>query len=204
MARQTAGKLLAARHPVEADMVMGVPDTGLDAAIGYSAASGIPYGIGFIKNRYVGRTFIQDTQAVRESAVHIKLNPVSSAVKGKRVILIDDSIVRGTTCKRIIDLLRNAGAKSVHMRISSPPFLHPCYFGTDISSRDKLIACRMTIEEIRKEIGADTLGYLEIEDMKNIAPESKCGFCYGCFTGEYPVDPPDEVPDDKYSHKIIS
>ncbi len=201
-ARINAGKFLAMEHPVEADVVVGVPDSGLDAAIGYSRQSGIPYGIGLIKNRYIGRTFIQPTQAMRENSVRIKLNPVNSVIKGKRVVIIDDSIVRGTTTKILVSLLREAGAKEVHMRISSPPFLNPCYFGTDIDSRDKLIACRLTHDEIRQSIGADSLGYLSIEHVGQLAPDAKCGFCTGCFTGEYPVEVPDEMPKDKFDMKL--
>ena len=158
-ARLRAGEILWREHPVEADVVIGVPDSGLDAALGLSHASGIPYGVGFIKNRYVGRTFIQPTQKERTDAVRIKLNVVRDVVAGKRVILVDDSIVRGTTSARIVSLIREAGAKEVHVRISSPPFTNPCYFGTDIDSKDKLIACRLPVEGICKELGADSLGY---------------------------------------------
>ena len=147
MARKRAGAFLAQEHPVEADIVIGSPDSGLDAALGYAEESGIPYGIGFIKNRYIGRTFILPTQKERERAVHIKLNVLEAAVKGKRVVLVDDSIVRGTTSIQITKMLRDAGATEVHLRISSPPFINPCYFGTDIDSKDKLIACRMSMEE---------------------------------------------------------
>lgn len=203
LARQNAGAYLYREHPVEADVVIGVPDSGLDAALGFSKESGIPYGVGFIKNRYVGRTFIQPTQAMRENAVRIKLNALEATVKGKRVVLVDDSIVRGTTSKRIVQLLREAGATEVHMMISSPPFTNPCYFGTDIDGRDKLIACRMSIEEIRKSIGADTLGYLSIEAVKNIAKTNSGSFCTACFTGEYPVRIYGEK-EDKFENKINS
>ena len=202
IARQRAGRSLAKEHPVEADLVMGVPDSGLDAALGYAMESGIPYGIGFIKNRYIGRTFIQDSQKLRERSVHIKLNPVSAAVKGKRVVLVDDSIVRGTTSAHIVELLRGAGAKEVHMRISSPPFLNPCYFGTDIDSRKHLIACRMSNEEIRRQIGADSLGYLSLAGLREMVHDSDCGFCDACFTGDYPVDVPQEKKTDKVDQKI--
>ncbi len=202
VARQRAGAYLALEHPVQADVVIGVPDSGLDAALGFAKQSGIPYGVGFIKNRYVGRTFIQPTQGERENAVRIKLNALSATVAGKRVVLIDDSIVRGTTSARIVRLLREAGATEVHMRISSPPFINPCYFGTDIDSKDKLIACRMSEEEIKKEIGVDSLGYLSVESVKKIAEGANCNFCVGCFTGDYPVDPPKEVPKDKFETKI--
>ena len=203
MARQNAGRYLAKEHPVEADVVMGVPDSGLDAALGYSIESGIPYGIGFIKNRYVGRTFIQSSQKQRERAVHIKLNPLSAAVKGKRVVLVDDSIVRGTTSAKIVELLREAGAREVHMRISSPPFLHPCYFGTDVSNTDSLIACRLTVPEICRQIGADSLGYLSLEGIHKLAPDSTCSFCDACFTGNYPVEVPESTQPHKYDVKLF-
>ena len=165
-ARLNAGKKLWQESPVEADVVVGVPDSGLDAALGFSMASGIPYGVGFIKNRYVGRTFIQPSQSQRSNSVRIKLNVIKDVVKGKRVVLIDDSIVRGTTSARIVNLIREAGATEVHMRISSPPFTNPCYFGIDIDSKENLIACQMSIEEIAKEIGADSLGYLRLKGLK--------------------------------------
>lgn len=185
-ARVRAGELLATAHPVEADVVIGVPDSGLDAAVGYSRASGIPYGIGLIKNKYIGRTFIDPGQSVREDKVRIKLNPVAETLKGKRVVMVDDSIVRGTTCARIVKLIRNAGAKEVHMRVSSPPFLNPCYYGTDVDSKERLIANNHTIDEIREIIGVDSLGYLGIDDAKVIADKSHCkGFCTACFDGEY-------------------
>lgn len=202
LARQRAGMALAKEHPVEADLVCGVPDSGLDAALGYSLESGIPYGIALIKNKYIGRTFIQDTQKKRERAVRIKLNALSAAISGKRIVLIDDSIVRGTTCAHIVQMLREAGAKEVHMRISSPPFLNPCYFGTDIDSRDKLIACRMPLDEVCKTIGADSLGYLSIEGIHGIAKEANIDFCDACFTGNYPIEVPEEKPVDKFSQKI--
>jgi len=200
--RQKAGSFLAIDHPVEADVVFGVPDSGLDAALGYSRQSGIQYGVGFIKNRYVGRTFIQPTQEERDKTVRIKLNTIESTIKDKRVILIDDSIVRGTTMKRIVKLVRETGAKEVHLRISSPPFINPCYFGTDISSREYLISCKMSQEEIRDYLGADSLGFLPIDRVTKIAPNAKCGFCAGCFTGVYPVPEPEIVPKSKYDHKI--
>lgn len=186
-ARKRAGRFLAQEHPVEADVVIAVPDSGIAAAIGYAEESGIPYDIGLMKNRYIGRTFIQPTQAMRENAVRIKLNALSAIVKGKRIVMIDDSIVRGTTSKRIVQLLRDAGAKEVHMRLSSPPFLYPCYFGTDIPNRDSLVAVGRTVEEIGELIGVDSLGFLSVDNMMKIAEGSKCGFCNACFTGEYPV-----------------
>jgi len=191
-ARLNAGKFLAQEYPVEADVVIGVPDSGLDAALGYSYESKIPYGVGFIKNRYIGRTFIQPTQAEREAALRIKLNAMRDAVKGKRVVMVDDSIVRGTTCRRIVNLLREAGATEVHVRISSPPFLNPCYFGTDIDSRDKLIACQYSVEETKEIIGADSLAYLSINAMQNLVPDSKRKLCDACFTGNYPIYVPQE------------
>jgi len=188
-ARQQAGRFLAREYPVEADLVCGVPDSGLSAAEGYAKESGIPLGTAFIKNRYIGRTFIQPTQAERARAVQIKLNALRSEVEGKRIVLVDDSIVRGTTTDKTIKLLKDAGAKEVHMRISSPPFVAPCYFGTDVPSKGNLIACRMSVDEIRRHIGADTLGFLSLESVKKIAT-SKFGasFCIGCFTEEYPLD----------------
>ncbi len=201
-ARLRAGEFLWKENPVEADVVIGVPDSGLDAALGYSYASGIPYGVGFVKNRYVGRTFIQPNQSQRTNSVKIKLNVVKEVVKGKRVVLIDDSIVRGTTSARIVNLVREAGATEIHFRVSCPPFTNPCYFGTDIDSRENLIACRMSIPEICKEIGADTLGYLSVKGVKSLAREAKCGFCVGCFTGEYPLAVPKEMPKDKFESKI--
>ena len=201
-ARQRAGAMLAKEHPVEADVVIGVPDSGLDAALGYSKESGIPYGVGFIKNRYIGRTFIQPTQGERENSVRIKINAMRETVEGKRVVMVDDSIVRGTTGGRIIGLLREAGAKEVHLRISAPPFKNPCYFGTDIDSRDKLIACKLSVPEIAKLFGADSLGYLSVEGVSNIAEGADCGFCVGCFTGEYPIPEPAERPKDKFELRI--
>lgn len=195
-ARCQAGAFLAQEHPVEADVVIGVPDSGLDAALGYARESGIPYGIGFIKNKYIGRTFIQPTQKERQDAVRIKLNVVSATVKGKRVVMVDDSIVRGTTSIPIIKLLRDAGAKEVHMRLSSPPFIRPCYFGTDVGSTKDLIAANHTVEEIAQIIGVDSLGFLSIEACDRLAKGCSLHLCKGCFTGEYPVEPPkrDQTP----------
>ena len=204
IARQRAGAFLALEHPVQADVVIGVPDSGLDAALGYAKQSGIPYGVGFIKNKYVGRTFIQPSQKQRENAVRIKLNTVASTVAGKRVILVDDSIVRGTTIARIVRLLRDAGAKEVHVRLSAPPFLYPCYFGTDIDSTDNLIAHNHTIEEIREIIGVDSLGYLNVDYLDKLADRSSCGFCTGCFTGDYPTPPPAKAQKSKFEQKLSS
>ena len=204
VARKRAGALLAKAHPVEADVVVGVPDSGLDAAIGYAEESGIPYGIGLLKNKYIGRTFIAPAQDVREDKVKIKLNPIRETVKGKRIVLVDDSIVRGTTCARIVRLLRLAGATEVHLRSSAPPFLNPCYYGTDIDSKEALIACHHTVEEIARIVGADSLGYLRLEDVTKIADGSSCGgFCTACFSGKYPTEKPTPLGDeDKYNHKI--
>ncbi len=188
-ARKRAGAFLALDHPVQADVVIGVPDSGIDAAIGFAQQSGIPYGIGFIKNKYIGRTFIQPTQSDREDKVRIKLNPVADVVAGKRVVLVDDSIVRGTTSAHIVKLLRDAGATEVHMRTAAPPFRFPCYFGTDIDSCDKLIAHNHTVEEIRDKIGVDSLGFMRLESAVKIA-EHTDGFCTGCFTGVYPCEKP--------------
>ena len=201
-ARLQAGRFLAQEHPVEADVVIGAPDSGLDAALGFAQESGIPYGVGFIKNKYVGRTFIQGSQAQRESSVRIKLNAISATVAGKRVVLVDDSIVRGTTSARTIKLLREAGAKEVHYRISSPPFTHPCYFGTDIPDQKLLIATGHTVEEINKIIGSDTLGYLSVEHVQQLAHASKCRYCTGCFTGQYPVAPPTETMESVYDRPL--
>ncbi len=201
IARQRAGSFLALEHPVQADVVIGVPDSGLDAAIGYARQSGIPYGIGFVKNKYIGRTFIQPLQSDREDKVRIKLNPVSSVVKGKRVVLVDDSIVRGTTGARIVRLLREAGAVEVHMRLSSPPFMNPCYFGTDIDSRDKLIACKHSLEEIRQILGVDSLGYLSCENVQRLCDNST-GFCTACFDGNYPCPPPANPSKNRFERKI--
>ncbi len=201
--RLRAGAFLALEHPVQADIVIGVPDSGIDAAIGFSRQSGIPYGIGFIKNKYIGRTFISPGQKSREDKVRIKLNPIKETVSGKRVVLIDDSIVRGTTCARIVNLIREAGAKEVHVRISAPPFVNPCYYGTDIDSRDSLIACNHTTEEIAKIIGADSLGYLSVDNVRKIAQGEHCkGFCTGCFGTEYPAEVPSETKKDRFERKI--
>ena len=197
-ARTRAGAFLALEHPVQADVVVGVPDSGLDAALGYSRQSGIPYGVGLVKSKYIGRTFIQPGQAQRENAVRIKLNPISATVKDKRIILVDDSIVRGTTCARIVRLLREAGAKEVHLRLSAPPFRYPCYFGTDIDSSENLIAYKHTVEEMAQIIGADTLGFLSVDALDKLADNSSCGFCAGCFTGKYPVAPPAKCHKSKF------
>ncbi len=192
--RIVAGKTLAESYPVEADLVVGVPDSGLVAAKGYSERSGIPYGMAFHKNSYVGRTFIKPLQSERESSVKIKLSVIEEVVRGKRIVMVDDSIVRGTTCANIIKMLKKAGAREVHVRISSPPFLYPCYFGTDVPSNEQLIAHSHTTEEIRQMIGADSLGYMKIEKLSDMV--DGIGYCDACFTGNYPM----EVPGYDISH----
>ncbi len=203
-ARRRAGAFLALEHPAQADVVIGVPDSGLDAALGFAQQSGIPYGIGFLKNKYIGRTFIQPSQKLRENTVRIKLNPIADTVKGKRVVLVDDSIVRGTTSKQIVQLLRDAGAKEVHFRSSAPEFLYPCYFGTDVDSRENLIAANHTLEEMREMIGVDSLGFLSVDSVRKIAENNHCEFCTGCFTGEYPVEPPKTPQKSKFEEKIAA
>lgn len=189
-ARVHAGKALAVDSPVEADLVVGVPESGNAAALGYAMQSGIPYGTAFVKNSYVGRTFIKPKQSSRETSVRVKLNAVKEAVAGKRIIMIDDSIVRGTTSGLIVNMLKEAGATEVHVRISAPPFLWPCYFGTDIPAREQLIAFNRSVEEIRDIIGADSLAFLKIDRLGEMS--DGLGICKGCFTGEYPMDPPTE------------
>lgn len=188
--RIKAGRFLAIDSPVEADVVVGVPESGNAAALGFAMESGIPYGTAFVKNGYVGRTFIKPKQSSRESSVRVKLNVLKESVQGKRVVMIDDSIVRGTTSDRIVGMLKEAGAKEVHVRISSPPFLWPCYFGTDVPAREQLIAYNHTIEEIREIIGADSLGYLDINRLEELVDGQ--AICKGCFNGQYPLEPPKE------------
>ena len=202
-ARLRAGECLAEEYPVEADVVIGVPDSGLDAAIGYSRKSGIPYEMGFIKNKYIARTFIAPDQRMREKNVSIKLNPIADVVRGKRVVLIDDSIVRGTTSARIVRLLRQAGAKEIHMRVSAPPFTNPCYYGTDIDSQDMLIACHHTVDEIAEIIGADTLGYLKVEQLGRLI-EAPCGqgYCDACFTANYRTEIPKDSGKSRFETKL--
>ncbi|MDD5952258.1 MAG: amidophosphoribosyltransferase [Oscillospiraceae bacterium] len=192
-ARKESGRLLARQHPVDADLVIGVPESGIDAAIGYSEESGIPYEKGIVKNGYIGRTFIRPTQAERERGVKIKLNPLTSAVAGKRVVMLDDSIVRGTTSARIVKMLKDAGATEVHLRISSPPFIKACYYGSDIGSENELIAAKMSLEEICKKVGADSLGFLEVDSLKDMIHSDGTGFCDACFTGNYPSKIPDRL-----------
>ena len=199
-ARKRAGEILAECHGVDADVVIGVPDSGLDAALGFSEKSGIPYGIGLIKNKYIGRTFISPGQESRMDQVKIKLSPIEECVRGKRVVLVDDSIVRGTTSGRIVKLLRDAGAKEIHMRISSPPFLHPCYYGTDIDSEEHLIACKYSVEETAKIIGADSLGYLPKEKLGELIDSAD--YCSACFDGVYPTKVTHGAPKNRFEQKI--
>ena len=200
LSRIEAGKILAREHPADADIVVGVPDSGLDAALGFSRQSGIPYGIGLIKNKYIGRTFISPGQSTRLDQVKIKLSAVEESVKGKKVVLIDDSIVRGTTCGRIVTLLREAGAEEIHMRISSPPFLNPCYYGTDIDTRENLIACNHSVEEIAAIIGADTLGYLPVSQLSLLT--GNCDYCSACFNGDYPTEIPTDICKNRFEQKL--
>ncbi|MBS6160467.1 MAG: amidophosphoribosyltransferase [Firmicutes bacterium] len=199
-ARIQAGKILAQKKPVRADLVIGVPDSGLDAALGFSQASGIPYGIGLVKNKYIGRTFISPGEKERLDLVRMKLSPIISAIRGKRVVLIDDSIVRGTTSKQIVNLLREAGAKEIHMRISAPPFLHPCYYGTDIDSEENLIASHHGEEEIADLIGADSLGYLPLECLHELIGNH--AYCDACFSGNYTTKIPQDVRKDRFERKL--
>lgn len=203
-ARLCAGSFLALEHPVQADVVIGVPDSGLDAAVGYSRQSGIPYGIGLLKNKYVGRTFIAPDQAEREDLVKIKLNPIAETVRGRRVVLIDDSIVRGTTSARIVRLIREAGATEVHFRVSSPPFINACYYGTDIDSKENLIACHHSVDEIAEMIGADSLGFLSVENVVKLAGgnSGQNRFCTACFDGKYPTRIPSAAAKDRFEEKI--
>lgn len=203
--REKAGRYLATQMPVDADIVAAVPDSGIDAALGYSKESKIPYDLVFTKSKYIGRTFIQNTQNKRKKLVALKLNPLKNSIKGKRIILIDDSIVRGTTLAGIVKTLRKAGAKEIHLRIASPAFIDVCYFGTDIDSKENLIANGRNVEEIRKIIGADTLEYLSIDNLKGIAKGCNMeDFCMGCFTGKYPIEVPKEIKKDRFEEKIQS
>jgi len=187
--RRLAGRLLARAHPVDADIVLGPPDSGTLCAMGYAEESGIPYEEGFGKNRYAGRTFIRPDQMSRESAVRLKLNPIKKYIAGKRVVVADDSMVRGTTFSIIVKMLREAGASEVHVRLASPPYLHPCYFGTDVPSRESLICADHTLDEVRQVIGADSLAFLEVEDLPKIIPDvHDIGYCDACFTGNYPCE----------------
>lgn len=199
-ARLRAGELLANYHPAKSDIVIGVPDSGLDAALGFSRASGIPYGIGLVKNKYIGRTFISPGQDTRLDQVRIKLSTVEESVKGKSVVLVDDSIVRGTTSQRIVRLLKEVGAKEIHMRISAPPFLHPCYYGTDIDSEEDLIACQHSVEEIAKIIGVDSLGYLPLDELGTLIGSHE--YCSACFDNDYPTLIPSDICKYKFENKL--
>ncbi len=185
--RQALGAQLAREHPVDADLVIGIPDSSTTAAVGYARESGIPYSEGVIKNRYVGRTFIEPEQRLRDLGVRQKFNPLTEVIKGQRLVVVDDSIVRGTTTPHVVGLLRKAGAKEIHMRVCAPPIKHPCYMGVDMASRQELIAANLTVEEIRQLIGADTLGYLNVKGLMDVVDGSKGNFCDACFTGVYPV-----------------
>ncbi len=198
--RVKAGEILAETHPANADLVIGAPDSGLDAALGFSRKSGIPYGIGLIKNKYIGRTFISPGQSARTDGVRIKLSAVESELRGRRIVLVDDSIVRGTTMRRVVALLREAGAKEVHVRVCAPPFRFPCYYGTDIDSQEGLIACRHTVEEIASQIGADSLGYLPLEALRNLVG-GDC-YCSACFGGEYPTSVPEGLCRDRFEQAL--
>lgn len=200
MSRRTAGNVLAKAYPAEADLVIGVPDSGLDAALGFSEESGIPYGIGLIKNKYIGRTFISPVQGARLERVKIKLAAIEESVKGRNVVLVDDSIVRGNTMGRIVKLLRDAGAGKIHVRISSPPFLHPCYYGTDIDSEEHLIACKYSISEIRDRIGADSLAFFPVEELWRLTGGR--GFCGACFNGDYPTKIPEDTRKDRFENRL--
>ncbi len=197
--RHRMGQQLAKESPADADIVISVPDSGTSAAIGYSAESKIPYAEGFIKNRYIGRTFIQPVQETREIGVKLKLNPLKEVIKGKRLVVVDDSIVRGNTSRKIIKMLYNAGAKEVHMRISSPPLLHPCYYGIDMATEKEFMASHKTLEDIRKSLKVDSVRYLSIDGLIEAIGESKDKFCFACFNGDYPVPIPDSIKFDKYS-----
>ena len=198
IARIKAGKDLARKNPVSADLVIGVPDSGLDVALGYSRASGIPYGIGLIKNKYIGRTFI--SPADRMDQVNIKLSAIEAVVKDKRIVLIDDSIVRGTTSRRIVSLLRKAGAKAIHMRVSAPPFLYPCYYGIDIDSQDKLIACHHSVSEIAEMIGVDSISFLSLDSLEELSGNHN--YCSACFDGFYPTKIPSDTGKNRFEQKL--
>jgi amidophosphoribosyltransferase len=200
-ARQAMGKILAREYPVDADLVMGVPDSATAAGIGYAAASGIPYCEGLIKNRYVGRTFIEPDQRLRDLGVKLKFNPLAETIAGKRLVVVDDSIVRGTTTPKVIAMLRRAGAREVHLRICAPPIRHPCFFGVDMATRWELIAAQKTVPEIRDAIGADSLGYISIEGLIEAVDLPKNIFCLACFTGEYPI--PVQLEMDKLALEAI-
>jgi amidophosphoribosyltransferase len=186
--RELMGRLLAREHPVDADVVVPVPDSGVAAALGYSSESGVPFRHGLMRNHYVGRTFIEPSQAIRDFGVKLKLNPVRHLLEGKRVVLVDDSLVRGTTSRKLVRMVRNAGAREVHLRISCPPTVSPCYYGVDTPSKTELIAANQSVEEIRRFVGADTLGYLSLEGLSHAVHDIKSQYCYACYTGDYPTN----------------
>jgi amidophosphoribosyltransferase len=190
-ARVEMGRRLGAEHPVDADLVIAVPTTGHSAAQGYSQVTGIPYGDGIYKNAYVGRTFIQPSQSLRERGVKLKLNPLPDSIRGKRLVVIDDSIVRGTTTKQVVSMLREAGATEVHIRVTCPPLQWPCFYGIDLPTRQELIAADLTVEQIRAYVGADSLGYLSLDGMVDAAGGERDSFCRACFDGEYPIPIPE-------------
>ncbi|MCX7831475.1 MAG: amidophosphoribosyltransferase, partial [Actinobacteria bacterium] len=198
-ARKMMGRLLAHEAPVEADIVIPVPDSGTPSAVGFAEESGIPFGEGLIKNRYVGRTFIQPTQSLRKLGIKLKLNPLRDIIAGKRVVLVDDSIVRGNTSRQIVQLIKDAGAREVHMRVSSPPVMWPCFYGIDTANRDELIAARHSIEDIRKSIGADSLVYLSLESLVKATGLPEDSFCLACLNGKYPVEIPEDLKFSKFA-----
>ena len=193
-ARREMGRLLASEAPADADLVIPVPDTGGSAAAGYAEISGIPYGEGLMKNRYVGRTFIQPSQSLRERGVKLKLNPIPGAVRDKRLVVIDDSIVRGVTTRQVVQALREAGATEVHMRITSPPIRWPCFYGIDMSTRQELLASDLSVDDVRQFIGADSLAYLSLDALVEATGSDKAGYCRACFDGEYPIPIPERTP----------
>lgn len=197
-ARKEMGRLLAREAPVEADIVIPVPDSGTPSAVGYAEESGIPFGEGLIKNRYVGRTFIQPTQSLRKLGIKLKLNPLKDIISGKRVVLVDDSIVRGNTSRQIVQLIKDAGAREVHVRVSSPPVMWPCFYGIDTANREELIASKLSVEEIRKSIGADSLVYLSLDSLVKATGLPKDAFCLACLNGEYPVEIPEDIKFSKF------
>ncbi len=197
--RHRLGQELAKQYPVDADIVISVPDSGTPAAIGYSTESKIPYAEGFIKNRYIGRTFIQPKQKTREISVRLKLNPLKDIIRGKKLVVVDDSIVRGTTSKKIVKMLYNAGAKEVHMRITCPPLRYPCYYGVDMATKKEFIANHKTLEDIRSFLNVDSLRYLTMDGLVKAVGGAKEKFCFACFNGEYPVQIPENIKSDKYS-----
>jgi amidophosphoribosyltransferase len=197
-ARKEMGRQLAKEAPALGDMVIPIPDSGTPAAVGYAEASGIPYGEGLIKNRYVGRTFIQPTQDIRQLGIKVKLNPLSDLIRGKKLVVVDDSIVRGNTSQKIMQMLKEAGAKEIHMRVSSPPVCSPCFYGIDTASRQELIASEKSVEEIRKFIGADSLVYLSLEALVKSTNSPRHLFCAACLDGSYPIAVPEDVKLSKF------